>query len=72
MTQKQPIHIIGGGLAGSEAAWQIASAGVPVVMHEMRPDKMTDAHKTDALRRARVLELVPLRRLGDERRRAPA
>ena len=48
MTQKQPIHIIGGGLAGSEAAWQIATADVPVVIHEMRPDKMTDAHKTDA------------------------
>jgi methylenetetrahydrofolate--tRNA-(uracil-5-)-methyltransferase len=48
MTQKQPIHVIGGGLAGSEAAWQIATAGVPVVIHEMRPDKMTDAHKTDA------------------------
>src|ERR1700730_3860732 len=48
MTQKQPIHVIGGGLAGSEAAWQIATAGVSVVIHEMRPDKMTDAHKTDA------------------------
>ena len=48
MTQKQPIHVIGGGLAGSEAAWQIATADVPVVIHEMRPDKMTDAHKTDA------------------------
>jgi len=48
MTQKQPIHVIGGGLAGSEAAWQIATANVPVVIHEMRPDKMTDAHKTDA------------------------
>ena len=32
-----PIHVIGGGLAGSEAAWQIAQAGVPVVLHEMRP-----------------------------------
>ncbi len=32
-----PIHIIGGGLAGSEAAWQIAEAGVPVLLHEMRP-----------------------------------
>ena len=32
-----PIHVVGGGLAGSEAAWQIASAGVPVVLHEMRP-----------------------------------
>jgi methylenetetrahydrofolate--tRNA-(uracil-5-)-methyltransferase len=42
----QPIHIIGGGLAGSEAAWQIAEAGVPVVLHEMRPVRMTEAHKT--------------------------
>lgn len=44
-----PIHIIGGGLAGSEAAWQIAQAGVPVVLHEMRPVRMTDAHKTEGL-----------------------
>jgi methylenetetrahydrofolate--tRNA-(uracil-5-)-methyltransferase len=48
MTEKRPIHVIGGGLAGSEAAWQIASAGVPVVIHEMRPERMTDAHKTGA------------------------
>ncbi len=45
MTLK-PIHIIGAGLAGSEAAWQIAQMGVPVVLHEMRPVRMTDAHKT--------------------------
>ena len=44
-----PVHIIGGGLAGSEAAWQIASRGVPVVLHEMRPEQMTAAHKTDGL-----------------------
>jgi methylenetetrahydrofolate--tRNA-(uracil-5-)-methyltransferase len=44
-----PIHIIGGGLAGSEAAWQIATRGVPVVLHEMRPVRATDAHKTDSL-----------------------
>ena len=48
MTEKRPIHVIGGGLAGSEAAWQITSAGVPVVIHEMRPERMTDAHKTGA------------------------
>src|SRR5258707_2735017 len=42
----QPIHIIGGGLAGSEAAWQIANRGVPVVLHEMRPNRTTAAHKT--------------------------
>jgi methylenetetrahydrofolate--tRNA-(uracil-5-)-methyltransferase len=45
----KPIHIIGGGLAGSEAAWQIASAGIPVVLHEMRGVRGTDAHKTDHL-----------------------
>jgi len=42
-----PIHIIGAGLAGSEAAWQIAQSGVAVVLHEMRPVKATDAHQTD-------------------------
>ncbi|WP_072396641.1 methylenetetrahydrofolate--tRNA-(uracil(54)-C(5))-methyltransferase (FADH(2)-oxidizing) TrmFO [Hyphomicrobium sp. CS1GBMeth3] len=49
MTTIKPIHVIGGGLAGSEAAWQIAEAGVPVVLHEMRPTRMTDAHKTEGL-----------------------
>jgi methylenetetrahydrofolate--tRNA-(uracil-5-)-methyltransferase len=44
-----PVQVIGGGLAGSEAAWQIAKAGVPVVLHEMRPERPTDAHKTDGL-----------------------
>ncbi|MBU0799825.1 MAG: methylenetetrahydrofolate--tRNA-(uracil(54)-C(5))-methyltransferase (FADH(2)-oxidizing) TrmFO, partial [Alphaproteobacteria bacterium] len=48
MTVK-PVHIIGGGLAGSEAAWQIAQAGVPVILHEMRPVRETAAHKTDGL-----------------------
>jgi methylenetetrahydrofolate--tRNA-(uracil-5-)-methyltransferase len=43
----QPIHVIGGGLAGSEAAWQIASRDVPVVLHEMRPLRATAVHKTD-------------------------
>ena len=45
----KPVHVIGGGLAGSEAAWQIAQAGVPVILHEMRPNRGTDAHKTDGL-----------------------
>ena len=45
----QPVHVIGGGLAGSEAAWQLARAGVPVVLHEMRPEQPTDAHKTGTL-----------------------
>ncbi|MCB1383759.1 MAG: methylenetetrahydrofolate--tRNA-(uracil(54)-C(5))-methyltransferase (FADH(2)-oxidizing) TrmFO [Notoacmeibacter sp.] len=45
----KPVHIIGGGLAGSEAAWQVAEAGVPVILHEMRGVRGTDAHKTDGL-----------------------
>src|ERR1700756_499710 len=44
-----PVHVVGGGLAGSEAAWQIAEAGAPVVLHEMRPVRATAAHKTDGL-----------------------
>src|SRR5690348_43856 len=43
------IHIIGGGLAGSEAAWQAAERGLKVVLHEMRPVRRTDAHQTDSL-----------------------
>src|SRR5215813_11348091 len=46
---RKVIHVIGGGLAGAEAAWQAASRGVPVVIHEMRPGTMTAAHKTDGL-----------------------
>jgi methylenetetrahydrofolate--tRNA-(uracil-5-)-methyltransferase len=42
-----PVHIVGGGLAGSEAAWALANAGVPVVLHEMRPVRTTEAHQTD-------------------------
>ncbi len=45
----QAIHIVGGGLAGSEAAWQAAQAGAQVVLHEMRPVRGTEAHKTDGL-----------------------
>jgi methylenetetrahydrofolate--tRNA-(uracil-5-)-methyltransferase len=48
-----PIHVIGGGLAGTEATWQIAQAGVPVVLHEMRPQKQSPAHHSD-----QVAELV--------------
>jgi methylenetetrahydrofolate--tRNA-(uracil-5-)-methyltransferase len=48
-TRAQAIHVIGGGLAGSEAAWQIADRGVPVVLHEMRPAQTTAAHKTENL-----------------------
>jgi methylenetetrahydrofolate--tRNA-(uracil-5-)-methyltransferase len=43
------LHIIGGGLAGSEAAWQAARSGLEVVLHEMRPVRKTDAHQTDSL-----------------------
>ena len=45
----QPVHVIGGGLAGSEAAWQVAEAGVPVVLHEMRPVRGTEVHRTGEL-----------------------
>lgn len=45
----QPVHIVGAGLAGCEAAWQLAGRGVSVVLHEMRPVRMTDAHKTAGL-----------------------
>ena len=48
-----PVHVIGGGLAGTEAAWQLAHAGVPVVLHEMRPARGTEAHVT-----AQLAELV--------------
>ena len=47
--QADAVHVIGGGLAGSEAAWQIANAGVNVVLHEMRPIRTTEAHRTDGL-----------------------
>src|SRR6266513_2904807 len=46
---REPVHIIGGGLAGSEAAWQLAQRGHDVVIHEMRPIRPTPAHKTDRL-----------------------
>ena len=49
MLKNKPYHIIGGGLAGSEAAWQLAERGVSVVLHEMRPTRKTDAHQTDGL-----------------------
>jgi methylenetetrahydrofolate--tRNA-(uracil-5-)-methyltransferase len=49
MTEHSPIHVIGGGLAGTEAAWQIAQAGVPVVLHEMRPTRQSPAHHSEHL-----------------------
>jgi methylenetetrahydrofolate--tRNA-(uracil-5-)-methyltransferase len=47
MPASDKIHVVGGGLAGSEAAWQVARRGVPVVLHEMRPARSTAVHKTD-------------------------
>ena len=44
-----PIHVVGGGLAGVEAAWQISKRKIPVILHEMRPLNRSDAHKTDHL-----------------------
>ncbi|GAB6053405.1 methylenetetrahydrofolate--tRNA-(uracil(54)-C(5)) -methyltransferase (FADH(2)-oxidizing) TrmFO [Magnetospira thiophila] len=49
LSSPSPVHVIGGGLAGSEAAWQLAVAGIPVVLHEMRPLRRTEAHATDGL-----------------------
>src|SRR6201989_1726128 len=45
----ETLHVIGGGLAGSEAAWIAAEAGLSVVLHEMRPVRGTDAHQTEGL-----------------------
>jgi len=53
MSSKQPILVLGGGLAGSEAAWQVARAGLPVTLFEMRPGQSTPAHQT-----AQLAELV--------------
>ncbi|PLZ99098.1 methylenetetrahydrofolate--tRNA-(uracil(54)-C(5))-methyltransferase (FADH(2)-oxidizing) TrmFO [Fischerella thermalis CCMEE 5268] len=47
--EKQPVTVIGGGLAGTEAAWQIAQAGVPVILYEMRPQRFSPAHHTEHL-----------------------
>jgi len=52
-TEIGAVHVVGGGLAGSEAAWQLAQAGVPVVLHEMRPERGTEAHVS-----GRLAELV--------------
>src|SRR6201992_1983208 len=47
ITPSDPVHIVGAGLAGSEAAWQVANSGLRVFLHEMRPSRMTEAHRTD-------------------------
>ena len=65
----KPIHIVGGGLAGSEAAWQIARAGLPVVLHEMRPLRGTEGAPHRSARRARLLQFLPLRRRRKQRGR---
>ncbi|MBE9076547.1 FADH(2)-oxidizing methylenetetrahydrofolate--tRNA-(uracil(54)-C(5))-methyltransferase TrmFO [Romeria aff. gracilis LEGE 07310] len=49
MSYRQPVQVIGGGLAGTEAAWQVARAGVPVVLHEMRPTYTSPAHHSEHL-----------------------
>ena len=67
-----PIHVIGGGLAGSEAAWQIAEAGVPVVLHEMRAVRGTDAHKTDGLAELVCSNSFRSDDADEQRRRPPA
>ncbi len=51
--RSRPVHVVGGGLAGSEAAWQLARLGVPAVLHEMRPERPTPAHVS-----GRLAELV--------------
>lgn len=60
-SHEKRVTVIGAGLAGSEAAWQIARAGVPVVLHEMRPVKQTPAHQTPAF-----AELVCSNSLGSD------
>ncbi|MBW4470123.1 MAG: FADH(2)-oxidizing methylenetetrahydrofolate--tRNA-(uracil(54)-C(5))-methyltransferase TrmFO [Stenomitos rutilans HA7619-LM2] len=49
MAEMKPIQVIGGGLAGTEAAWQIAQAGIPVILHEMRPQRLSPAHHSEHL-----------------------
>lgn len=46
---REPVIVVGGGLAGSEAAWQLARRGIPVLLYEMRPQRQTEAHRTDRL-----------------------
>ena len=61
MPSIEPVHVVGGGLAGSEAAWQLASRGISTVLHEMRPVRQTPAHSTD-----RFAELVCSNTLGSK------
>ncbi len=50
MNECSPIHIIGGGMAGSEATWAAANMGVPIILHEMRPVRGTEAHQYNCAR----------------------
>ena len=59
MTQNT-LHIIGGGLAGSEAAWQAAEGGVKVVLHEMRGVRGTDAHQGDGLAELGMFQFISI------------
>ena len=70
MGAPEPIHVVGGGLAGSEASWQIAQAGIPVVLHEMQPCVAPTPTKRRP-GRARLFQFLPLRRRRDECGRAP-
>ena len=47
INSSRPVHVIGAGLAGSEATWQLVRRGIPVILHEMRPGKSSPAHKTE-------------------------
>ena len=61
----EPVKIIGAGLAGCEAAWQLAQRGIPVELHEMKPEKMTPAHHSPEFAGAGVLQLPALRPAGE-------
>ena len=52
---KKEVAVVGGGLAGSEAAWQLCQMGIPSNLYEMRPNKTTPAHKTSFLAEKEVL-----------------
>ena len=71
MSQTKPIHIIGGGLAGSEAAWQVAERGVPVVLHEMRPVRRRK-HIRQSVWRSSFAPTPSGPTMGEQRRRAAA
>ena len=59
----EPVHVIGAGLAGCEAAWQLAQRGVPVILYEKRPLKSDAAHKKGRLNRTRHIKPINLQSL---------